>query len=48
MREPLGFGGIGAMPKATKVTGVTASQDITGWYFVSLLCDDVVTKKSEV
>uniref|UniRef100_UPI0011AF9398 RNA-guided endonuclease TnpB family protein n=1 Tax=Macromonas bipunctata TaxID=183670 RepID=UPI0011AF9398 len=36
------------IPPAAKVTTVTVSKDAAGRYFVSLLCDDVVSAKPEV
>jgi putative transposase len=36
------------IPQGAKVTTVTVSKDAAGRYFVSLLCDDVVSAKSEV
>ena len=36
------------IPQGAKVTTVTVSKDAAGRYFVSLLCDDVVSAKPEV
>ena len=36
------------IPQGAKVTTVTVSKDAVGRYFVSLLCDDVVSAKPEV
>ena len=36
------------LPKAAKLTTVTVSKDAAGRYFVSLLCDDVVSPRPEV
>ena len=36
------------IPQGAKVTTVTVSKDAAGRYFVSLLCNDVVSAKSEV
>jgi putative transposase len=36
------------IPQGAKVTTVTVSKDAAGRYFVSLLCDDVVSTKPEV
>ena len=36
------------IPQGAKVTTITVSQDAVGRYFVSLLCDDVVSTKPEV
>lgn len=36
------------LPKAAKITTVTASRDTAGRYFVSLLCDDSVRAKPKV
>ena len=46
MGEPLVIRWSRTIPKAAKVTTVTVSKDSAGRYFVSLLCDDVVAKKS--
>lgn len=45
MDAPLAIRWSRTIPKAAKVTTVTVSKDAAGWYFVSLLCDDVVAKK---
>ena len=45
MSDPLDIRWSRQMPKAAKVTTVTISNDSAGRYFVSLLCDDVVTKR---
>lgn len=47
MSEPLLIRGSRTRPKASKLTTVTVSKDAAGRYFVSLLCDDVVTPKHE-
>ena len=46
MDEPLAIRWSRTIPKAAKVTTVTVSKDAAGRYFVSLLCDDAVAKKS--
>lgn len=45
MAAPLAVRWSRQIPKAAKVTTVTVSRDAAGRYFVSLLCDDVVTAK---
>ena len=48
MEAPLDVRWSRQIPPAAKVTTVTVSKDAAGRYFVSLLCDDVVSAKSEV
>lgn len=48
MSEPLAVRWSRQLPKAAKVTTVTVSQDASGRYFVSMLCDDVVAAKPTV
>ena len=48
MAEPLAIRWSRTIPKAAKVTTVTVSKDAAGRYFVSLLCDEVVSPKPEV
>lgn len=48
MDAPLAIRWSRTIPKAAKVTTVTVSKDAAGRYFVSLLCDEVVSPKPEV
>ena len=48
MEAPLDVRWSRQIPPAAKVTTVTVSKDASGRYFVSLLCDDVVSTKPEV
>ena len=48
MAQPLAIVWSRTLPKAAKITTVTVSKDAAGRYFVSLLCDDVVTPKRKV
>lgn len=48
MEAPLDVRWSRQIPPAAKVTTVTVSKDAAGRYFVSLLCDDVVSTKPEV
>lgn len=48
MDAPLNIRWSRTLPKAAKLTTATVSKDATGRYFVSLLCDDVVSPKPEV
>jgi putative transposase len=48
MTEPLAIKWSRTLPKAAKLTTATVSKDAAGRYFVSLLCDDVVSPKTEV
>jgi putative transposase len=46
MDAPLTIRWSRTLPKAAKITTVTASKDSAGRYFVSMLCDETVSKKS--
>ena len=48
MDAPLAIRWSRTLPKAAVVTTVTVSKDCAGRYFVSMLCDDVVSKKRKV
>ena len=48
MDAPLAIRWSRTIPKAAKVTTVTVSKDAADRYFVSLLCDEVVSPKPEV
>ncbi len=48
MATPLDIRWSRQIPQGAKVTTVTVSKDAVGRYFVSLLCDDVVSAKPEV
>lgn len=48
MKCPLAIKWSRTLPKAAKITTVTVTKDCAGRYFVSLLCDDVVSIKSTV
>ena len=48
MEAPLDVRWSRQIPQGAKVTTVTVSKDAAGRYFVSLLCDDVVSAKPEV
>ncbi|MEN2469008.1 MULTISPECIES: RNA-guided endonuclease InsQ/TnpB family protein [Burkholderia] len=47
MNAPLAIRWSRTIPKGAKVTTVTVSKDTAGRYHVSMLCDDVVSAKSE-
>ena len=47
MNEPLNIRWSRTLPKAAKLTTATVSKDAAGRYFVSLLCDDTVSLKTE-
>ncbi|WP_244130376.1 transposase [Burkholderia sp. BCC0044] len=47
MVAPLSIRWSRTIPKGAKVTTVTVSKDMAGRYHVSMLCDDVVSAKSE-
>jgi len=48
MDEPLAIRWSRVIPRGTKVTTVTVSKDTAGRYHVSLLCDDVVSRRPVV
>lgn len=48
MNTPLDIRWSRTLPKTAKVTTATVTKDASGRYFVSLLCDDVVTAKPSV
>lgn len=48
MDEPLNIRWSRSIPHTAKVTTCTVSKDCSGRYFVSLLCDDSVSKKRKV
>lgn len=48
MAAPLDIRWSRQIPQGAKITTVTVSKDAAGRYFVSLLCDDVVSTKPEV
>ena len=48
MAAPLDIRWSRQIPPAAKITTVTVSKDASGRYFVSLLCDDVVSAQPEV
>jgi putative transposase len=47
MEEPLAICWSRTLPKAAKLTTVAVTKDAAGRYFVSLLCDDLVSPKPE-
>lgn len=46
MAEPLNIRWSRTLPKAAKLTTATVSKDAAGRYFVSMLCDDIVSAKA--